>query len=339
MKSILVTGAAGFIGYHLIKTMVSLGFPVVGIDNLQGSCDPDIKTLRLKELGLSMNSDTFTGTSSSGLFVFYKCDINDTETVNKIMSAYSIEFVVHLAASTGVRNSVLYPELYIKNNILGFQNIIQMCRQHKIDKLIYASSSSVYGENPNMPYAEDFSTDKPVSVYAFTKKANELMASVYAGLYGINSVGLRFFTVYGPWVRTDMASYIFMQAISSGNTIQMFNNGNSLRDFTYVDDIVSAITLIAEKMKALKPGSPTVCDIFNVGNSSPVSLNDYLECIEKALNKKASIVNLPIQEGDVTATYAEVSKIYNFIQFRPETPVEIGVPRMVDWFLKHLSNG
>ncbi len=333
MQGLLITGAAGFIGYHVSKKFAGLGYRVYGLDNMQDGIEHNLKGKRLKELGINTAQLHYGKVLEGQTISFFYCDLNDTATLKDFFLSNKIDIVIHLAAQTGVRNSVSCPEIYFRNNISGFQNILQACRLHHINKLIFASSSSVYGENKQMPYHESFATDNPVSVYAATKKANEIMASAYSNLFGMHITGLRFFTVYGPWVRTDMASYIFMKAISEGKTLELFNHGRSLRDFTYVDDVVTAIQLIAQKMTTSEAVDIPKYNIFNVGNSRPVELEKYLNSIETLLGKKANIVNKPKPEGDVTATYACVDKLFDFIGFKPDTPIEQGVKNMVDWYV------
>jgi len=334
MPTVLITGAAGFIGFHLSKVFIKKNYIVYALDNLQGNTEPDLKHKRLACLGIKKDLIEYGKIISAYNFKFIQCDLNDINTLNDFFSSTHFDIVIHLAAQTGVRNSVNNPEIYIKNNIIGFHNLLQACKTFTINKLIFASSSSVYGENKNMPYVEDFSTDNPESIYAVTKKSNELMAHAYSNLFKINAIGLRFFTVYGPWVRTDMASYIFMKSIAEGKPINLYNNGLSLRDFTYVDDVVNSIFLISKKITSPDAHKYPLFNIYNVGNSHPVNLERFLNCIELFLNRKAVIHNKPIQEGDVTATFACVDKLYNFIGFKPDTDIEKGVKKMVDWFTK-----
>ena len=334
MPTVLITGAAGFIGFHLCTVFTENNYVVYALDNLQNSTEPDLKLDRLTSLGINTKLIKYGEIIAAGSLNFIQCDLNDTLTLNKFFTANHFDVVVHLAAQTGVRNSVNNPDIYIKNNIIGFQNVLQTCKNFNINKLIFASSSSVYGENRKMPYLEDFPTDNPESIYAVTKKSNELMAQAYSNLFKINAIGLRFFTVYGPWVRTDMASYIFMKSISEEKPINFYNSGHSLRDFTFVDDVVKSIFLIAKKITGPDAHSYPLFNIYNVGNSHPVNLEKFLNCIELFLNKKADIHNKPIQEGDVTATFACVDKLNQFIQFKPDTDIETGVKKMVDWFTK-----
>ena len=334
MPTVLITGAAGFIGFHLSTVFLENEYTVFGMDNMQKDAEPHLKYERLACLGIDINILEYGKVINTDKFYFLQCDLNDTGKLNDFFQSYHFDLVINLAAQTGVRNSVNNPEIYIKNNIIGFYNLLEVCKKFNITKLIFASSSSVYGENPEMPYMESFSTDNPLSIYAVTKKSNELMAQAYSSLFGINAIGLRFFTVYGPWVRTDMASYIFMKSVFEGHPISLFNNGLSLRDFTFVDDVVKSIFLISQKITGTNAGDYPLFNIYNVGNSHPVNLEKFLNFIETALNKKGNIFNEPIQEGDVAATYACVDKLYNFIGFKPDTDIEKGVEKMVDWFTK-----
>jgi len=334
MPTVLITGAAGFIGFHVCTFFLENNYIVYALDNLQDSPEPHLKKERLACLGINKNLIKYGKLISVGNLNFIQCDLNDTHTLNNFFSSYHFDIVIHLAAQTGVRNSVSNPDIYIENNIIGFQNVLKICKSHNINKLIFASSSSVYGESKKMPYTENIPTDNPVSIYAVTKKSNELMAHAFSNLYKLNVIGLRFFTVYGPWVRTDMASYIFMKSISEEKPINLFNNGLSLRDFTYVDDVVKSIFLISKKITGPDAHKYPLFNIYNVGNSHPVILEKYLNCIELSMNKKAVVHNKPIEEGDVTATFACVDKLYNFIGFKPDTDIEKGVGKMVDWFTK-----
>ena len=334
MPTVLITGAAGFIGFHACNIFLENNYTVYALDNLQENPEPDLKNDRLSCLGINKNLIKYGKIVTIGNLNFIQCDLNDTHIFNNFFSTHHFDCIIHLAAQTGVRNSINNPDIYIKNNIIGFHNLLQACKNFNVHKLIFASSSSVYGENKKMPYFEDFPTDNPLSIYAVTKKSNELMAQAYCNLFGINAIGLRFFTVYGPWVRTDMASYIFMQSIAEKKPINLFNNGLSLRDYTYVDDVVKSIFLISQKITGTDALEYPLFNIYNVGNSHPVNLEKYLNCIELFLNKKAVIHNKPIQEGDVTATFACVDKLSDFIDFKPDTDIEKGVKKMVNWFTK-----
>jgi len=335
MPTVLITGAAGFIGFHVCNVFIENNYDVYALDNIQENTETHLKYERLATLGIDKNRIEYGKLITVENISFIQCDLNDISTLNTFFSDHHFDIVIHLAAQTGVRNSVINPEIYIKNNIIGFHNLLQTCKSHSINKLIFASSSSVYGENKKMPYKEDFPTDNPLSIYAVTKKSNELMAQAYSNLFNLNAIGLRFFTVYGPWVRADMAAYIFMKSIADKKPINLYNNGLSLRDFTYVDDVVKSIFLISKKITSPDAVNYPLFNIYNVGNSHPVNLEKYLNCIERFLNKKAIICNQPMQDGDVTATFACVDKLSDFIGFKPETDIEKGVKKMVDWFTKN----
>jgi UDP-glucuronate 4-epimerase len=339
--TILVTGAAGFIGFHLCRRLIHEGHSVIGVDNLNSYYDPALKKARLEQLNN-------TSTHQSGSFKLLVSDLEDAPKISSIFKEYSPDKVVNLAAQAGVRYSITNPSAYIQSNIVGFLNILEGCRNHDVKNLLYASSSSVYGGNTKLPFSELDSVDHPVSLYAATKKSNELMAHTYSHLYGLPSIGLRFFTVYGPWGRPDMALFLFTKAISEGVPIQVFNNGNMIRDFTYIDDIIeSLIRLLSIPAKpdpdfnSLQPNSATSWaphKVFNIGNSSPTPLMSYIEAIEKSLGIKAIINYLPMQPGDVQATSADTSLLSDYISFRPKTPVETGISRFVEWYKSFYAN-
>jgi len=333
MQSILITGAAGFIGSHLSKKLCDLGFNVVGIDNLNNYYDVNLKHSRLRVLEGNPN------------FKFHKIDLIDREDLNQLFGSNKFEYVVNLAAQAGVRYSLVNPHAYIESNVVGFMNILEACRHNPVKHLVYASSSSVYGANKKIPFSVHDNVDHPISLYAASKKANELMAHTYSSLYNIPTTGLRFFTVYGPYGRPDMALFIFTKAILEGRPIEVYNNGEMRRDFTYIDDIVESIARIIPK--SAKPNtdwSGTDPDpgtsfapyrIFNVGNSQPVSLTTFIEIIEEKLGKKAIKKLMPMQEGDVSATCADVEDLKREVGFKPSTPIEIGVSKFVDWYLEY----
>lgn len=336
--TILVTGAAGFIGFHLSKRLLEDGHNVVALDNVNDYYDPDLKRKRIELL--------YETSSSTGLdFRLYENDINDSASVERIFQEHEFDSVVNLAAQAGVRYSILNPSAYIESNLVGFANILECCRQHSVKHLIFASSSSVYGGNTNLPFSENHTVDHPVSLYAASKKANELMAHSYSHLYGLPVTGLRFFTVYGPWGRPDMALFLFTKAIMNGEPISVFNNGHMVRDFTYIDDIVESITRLLQK-----PATP--CDsfdpqdprpgvswapyrIFNVGNSSPTPLMEYIEALEDALGLVSIKQFLPMQPGDVPATAADTSSLEKWINFKPTTPTRVGVANFVKWYREY----
>ncbi len=334
MARVLITGGAGFIGYHLSVLFLKNNECVYALDNIQDEISGHIKYERLLLLGIEKEEVQYGKLIEKGNYHFIQADINDTPLIEKFLVNRSFDVIIHLAAQTGIRNSLINPDIYLKNNINGFHNILRACIKFHFKKLIFASSSSVYGENKEMPYKENFNTDNPESLYAVTKKTNELLAQTYSNLYQLNTIGLRFFTVYGPWGRTDMAPYIFIKSINEGKTIHLFNNGQSLRDFTFVDDVVKSIYLIFRKITSSESDTYPLFSIFNVGNSKAVVLQKFLSTVEKLLNKKAQIIYKPNQEGDVTATYACVDKLYNFIDFKPDTDIEDGLRKTIDWYIK-----
>jgi len=322
---LLVTGAAGFIGMHSCKRLLERGHEVLGIDNLNAYYDPALKRARLEQLR------PFPG------FAFEKLDIADEPALRAAFESRRFDAVLHLAAQAGVRYSLENPMAYVNSNVAGFLNILEGCRRSKIEHLCYASSSSVYGANTEMPFREDHRVDQPVSMYAATKRANELMAHSYSALYGMRSTGLRFFTVYGPWGRPDMALFIFTRAILSGKPIRVFNGGDMLRDFTYIDDIVEAVVaLLDQPGRGRQDGQKA--SLYNVGHGSPIKLLDYVREIEKALGRKATIELAPMQQGDVQATYASTEKLRAAIGYSPATTIETGVGRFVDWYRSYYAN-
>jgi UDP-glucuronate 4-epimerase len=333
--TVLVTGAAGFIGYHLSKRLLEAGTPVVGYDNLNPYYDPSLKKARLAQLEAISNA--------SGVpFALIEADLEDADAVRLAFECHQPSKVVNLAAQAGVRYSIENPAAYIQSNLVGFGHLLEGCRHHGVQHLIYASSSSVYGGNTNLPFAEHQSVDHPVSLYAASKKANELMAHTYSHLYGIAATGLRFFTVYGPWGRPDMALFLFTKAMLAGEPIQVFNNGEMVRDFTYVDDIVESLIRLLDKPATPDPTFDTADPnpatswaphrVFNIGNSSPIPLMSYIEAVENALGLTATKTFLPMQPGDVPATAADTSALEAWIGFRPNTSVTVGVARFVSWY-------
>lgn len=331
---ILVTGAAGFIGYHVSKRLLSEGHSVIGIDNLNAYYDMTLKQARLKLLTDDKNFQQ--------RFQFYQLSIEDRQELDKVFAKQPISTVIHLAAQAGVRYSLTNPQAYIDSNIVGFMNMLECCRHHHIEHLIYASSSSVYGANTKLPFSIHDNVDHPVSLYAATKKANELMAHTYSHLFGLSTTGLRFFTVYGPWGRPDMALFLFTKAILEGKSIQVFNHGLMKRDFTYIDDIVEGIIRLVEHKPAPNPDwdghdpdPGTSCApyrLYNIGNHQPVALSYFIEVIEKKLGKQAIKVYLPLQPGDVPETYADVDDLMNAVGFKPNTSIEDGIGHFVDWY-------
>lgn len=333
MKRILVTGAAGFIGSHLANRLLNEGYEIIGVDNINDYYDVNLKKSRLN---LIRNHENFK---------FEKISLEDKEAMESVFSKYKPNIVVNLAAQAGVRYSLENPQAYIEANIVGFTNVLEGSRHHKVDHLIYASSSSVYGANTSLPFSVHDNVDHPMSLYAATKKANELMAHTYSQLYDIPTTGLRFFTVYGPWGRPDMALFLFTQSIINGKPINVFNNGEMMRDFTYVDDIVESISRLIKKPaqpnpkwtgKKPDPGtSYAPYKIYNIGNNSPVNLMDFIEAIEEKIGKKASKNFMPIQAGDVPATYADVADLYRDIDFQPQTNIKDGIGKFIDWYVEY----
>ena len=321
---LLVTGAAGFIGMHSCKRLLERGHEVLGIDNLNAYYDPALKRARLERL------------QSQPKFSFEKIDIADAHAVAAVFGGKSFDTVLHLAAQAGVRYSLENPMAYVNSNVAGFLNILEGCRSAKIAHLCYASSSSVYGANTELPFREEHRVDKPVSLYAATKRVNELMAESYSASFGVRCTGLRFFTVYGPWGRPDMALFIFTRAMLEGKPIRVFNGGDMLRDFTYIDDIVEAVTAIVEKPH---PGvnAGGSARLFNIGHGAPVKLMDFVRAVERALGKKAQIELAPMQTGDVQATYASTDRLRAEIGYAPSTPIEVGVERFVAWYKEHYA--
>jgi UDP-glucuronate 4-epimerase len=328
--NILVTGAAGFIGFHLSKRLLAENHHVIGVDNLNDYYDVRLKNERIKQLE---NNDKFT---------FYKVDLADSEGLNSIFERHSIPIVINLAAQAGVRYSLTHPHSYVHSNLVGFVNILEACRHYQVEHLLYASSSSVYGANTKTPFSTQDSVDHPVSIYAATKKANELMAHTYSHLFNIPTTGLRFFTVYGPWGRPDMAYYSFTKDIIEGNPIKVYNNGNMRRDFTYIDDIVEGIVKLLNQPPEPDPNrnldpstSHAPYKIYNIGNNSPVRLLDFIQTLENLIGKKAKIEFLPMQPGDVKETYADITDLQKAAGFSPATPLEIGLSQFVDWYKKY----
>lgn len=331
---ILITGAAGFIGFHLAKKLLQNGHSVVGVDNINDYYNPDLKLDRLEELGLKKDQVVFKNTkclsSSHENLVFYKSDLTDDRFLNTELSNFSFDLVCHLAAQPGVRYSIENPKAYIESNIVAFLNIMEFVRSQNIKRILYASSSSVYGELNTVPFSENDVVDKPVSLYAATKKSNELMAFTYSHLYKIETIGLRFFTVYGPWGRPDMAYFSFTKNISEGKEIQLYNMGNMFRDFTYIDDIVDSITVIAENKKGIHFSNNY--KVYNIGNNRPEKLIDFINVIEQELDKMATIKYVEMQMGDVTRTYADISSLTQDFGYKPNTSIKEGIAKFITWY-------
>jgi UDP-glucuronate 4-epimerase len=318
--NILLTGAAGFIGLHTAQRLLARGDMVVGVDNLNDYYDVGLKRARLALLEAQPG------------FRFLPLDVADRPAMADLFTQHRFDAVVHLAAQAGVRYSISHPAAYIDSNLSGFGNILEGCRGQRVQHLVYASSSSVYGGNTKMPFAETDAVDHPVSLYAATKKANELMAHTYSHLYGLPTTGLRFFTVYGPWGRPDMAYFLFTRAVLAGQPIQVFNHGDMKRDFTYVDDIAEGVLRVLDKPATPEAGSQVPYRVFNIGNNDPVPLLDFIACIEQALGKTAVKQFLPMQDGDVPATYASTDALRDWVGFAPSTPLADGIGRFVDWY-------
>jgi UDP-glucuronate 4-epimerase len=334
---ILVTGAAGFIGFHLSKRLCDNGYTVVGIDNINDYYDVRLKNARLDLLRQNQN------------FAFHQLDLTDKDGINELFAFNKFHFVVNLAAQAGVRYSITNPHAYLESNIHGFLNILEASRHNRIKHLVYASSSSVYGANKKMPFSTHDNIDHPLSLYAASKKSNELMAHTYSVLYNLPTTGLRFFSAYGTYGRPDMALYIFTKAILAGEPINVFNHGKMRRDFTYVDDLVESITRLIPKIatpnknwNGLHPdpaSSFSPFKIYNVGNNSTVELIRFIEIIEEKLGRKAIKNFLPMQEGDVPEALADVEDLQKEIGFKPSTPIEVGVAKFIDWYLDFYENG
>jgi UDP-glucuronate 4-epimerase len=330
LTPIIITGAAGFIGYHVSQRFLAMGREVVGIDNLNDYYDVSLKVARLAQLQKQQK------------FRFLRLDLAEPNALASLFKEQKFELVIHLAAQAGVRYSLSNPEAYIKSNIEGFLNVLEACRHHQVEHLLYASSSSVYGANTQMPFSCSQNTDHPVSLYGATKKANELMAHTYSHLFGLPTTGLRFFTVYGPWGRPDMALFLFTKAILAGQPISVFNNGEMQRDFTYIDDIVEGIYRLSSHIPTPDlnwngdhpdpSASRAPYKIYNIGNNEPVQLLRLIEILEKALGVPAIKKLLPLQPGDVLATYADINDLNQAVGFRPCTPIEMGVERFVAWY-------
>ncbi len=332
-SKILISGAAGFIGFHLAKFMLERGHFVVGLDNLNSYYDPKLKEGRLDVLRTYKN------------FVFYRADLKEKPAVDEAFAACKPEYVVNLAAQAGVRYSLENPYAYVDSNLVGFVNVLEACRSYAVRHLLFASSSSVYGGNKTVPFSTEHNTDHPVSLYAATKKANELMAHTYAHLYGIPSTGVRLFTVYGPWGRPDMAYFSFTRDILAGMPIKVFNHGRMSRDFTYIDDVVKALYRLIGLVPKANPywdekagpisESFAPYKIYNLGNNSPVKLSRFIAVLENCLGKKAQKIYLDMQPGDVIMTYADVTDLEKAVGFKPETPIEEGLAKFVEWYRKY----
>ena len=344
---ILITGTAGFIGFHLAKRLLERGDIVVGIDNINDYYDVNLKYARLAETGISREAENWHTKVQSTKFPnysFVRMNLEDRDQLNLLFEQEKFDKVCNLAAQAGVRYSLENPHAYINSNIVGFVNILEACRHYQIKHLAYASSSSVYGNNTKMPLSTSDNVDHPISLYAATKKSNELMAHTYSHLFGLPTTGLRFFTVYGPWGRPDMAYFKFTKAILNDESIPVYNNGDLYRDFTYIDDIIEGVIRVIDNPPSAKTyfevDSRPGCDkkgsslykIYNIGNSSPVLLMDYIAAIEKALNREAKKEFLPMQPGDVTRTDADVADLIENFGYKPDTPVSLGIEKFIKWY-------
>lgn len=345
MKKVLITGTAGFIGSHLARKLIEDGYQVMGLDIINDYYDIELKYSRLALSGISKDDIAYNKIITSSLFPNYRfiqLKLEDGEAIQELFKSQDFDVVVNLAAQAGVRYSLTHPQVYLDSNISGFLNILEACRNYPVENLIYASSSSVYGLNKSMPFSVSSNVDHPVSLYAASKKSNELMAHTYSHLFAVPTIGLRFFTVYGPWGRPDMALFLFTKAIKEGKAIQVFNHGNMERDFTYVDDIVGGIEkMVAKPQVTRKDWDATVPDpshssapykIYNIGNSSPVKLTHFIETIEKELGTVAEKEMMPIQAGDVEKTWADVSALSRDYDYNPGTSVEYGIKKFIEWY-------
>ena len=342
---ILITGTAGFIGMHLAQKLLDRGDEVVGLDSLNDYYDVNLKHNRLKKMGIDPEKLSYGQIIQSNTFSnhqFIQLKLEDKEGLLKLFEEQKFDKVMNLAAQAGVRYSLTNPDAYIEANIIGFINLLEACRHHKIKHLAYASSSSVYGSNTNMPFSTSHNVDHPVSLYAASKKSNELMAHTYSHLFGIPTTGLRFFTVYGPWGRPDMALFLFTKAILENKSIKVFNYGEMKRDFTYIDDIVEGVIRVVDNPPVENPDwdasdedpsrSKAPYKIYNIGNSNPVKLMDFIKAIENSLGMEAKKDMLPLQPGDVPATYADTTALEKELGYKPETSVEFGIKAFVDWY-------
>ena len=350
MNKILITGTAGFIGFHLVRKLIEKDYEIVGLDNINDYYDINLKYSRLSESGIQksiIREGELVQSNRYDRYRFIKLELENKEGMDALFKNEKFDYVVHLAAQAGVRYSLVNPHAYINSNITGFLNILEGCRHFPVKHMVFASSSSVYGANTKIPFSTDHNVDHPISLYAATKKANELMAHTYASLYRVPATGLRFFTVYGPWGRPDMALFLFTKAISEGKPIDVFNNGNMQRDFTYIDDIIGGIERLIPNPPQSNPEwdgdrpdpatSFAPYKVFNIGNNSPVKLMTFIQTIEKALGKKATLNMMPMQPGDVPATYADVQGLVEAVDFKPDTPIERGIKEFVSWYTSHYA--
>ena len=337
MKTVLITGIAGFIGFHLAHKLINNGFIVVGIDNINDYYDIQLKYGRLKELGIVQNQaekflQKVTSDEYGDQLTFYRINLEDEDNLPKLFAEYKFDLVVNLAAQAGVRYSIQNPLAYGKTNLMGFLNLLECCRHYNVTRLLYASSSSVYGNSSDVPFNTDQNVNHPISLYAATKKANELMAHTYSHLYNLQTIGLRFFTVYGPWGRPDMAMFLFTDAIINNKPLKVFNNGDLSRDFTYIDDIIQGIEKVIYNNTQTEK-----YQLYNIGNSKPVQLMDFIREIEKSTGLEAQLEMYPMQDGDVNQTWADVSLLKEKFDYNPSFPVDKGVSNFVKWYKEYYN--
>lgn len=349
MKHVFITGTAGFIGFWLAKKLLNAGYKVTGYDNINDYYDVNLKLSRLSDAGINKEAIEYGKPvyNTDGTYTFIKGDLTDKELIDRLFERHKYDIVVNLAAQAGVRHSLSHPYVYINSNITGFLNILEACRHHPVEHLLYASSSSVYGLNTKMPLSEDQTTDHPMSLYAASKKANEMMAHCYSQLYNIPTTGLRFFTVYGPWGRPDMALFLFTKAILADQPIQLFNSGKMIRDFTFVEDITESIKRLIplppqtnpqwDSRQALSDQSSAPFRVLNIGNSNPVPLSAYIEAIENKLGKVAKKNLLPMQPGDVPSTHADCSRLESITGFKPVKTIHEGINEFLDWYREYYN--
>ena len=338
MKQALVTGAAGFIGFHLVRALLRAGYAVVGIDNLNSYYSPALKLARLTESGIDADTLEKEGKASSVKgepYRFLKLDLAHREAMERLFEENHFDLVINLAGQAGVRYSIENPYSYVESNVLGFLNVLECCRHHRPDHLLYASSSSVYGLQETTPYREDQMTDTPVSLYAATKKSNELMAHAYSKLYGIPATGLRFFTVYGPWGRPDMAPFLFLRNVMAGQPIRVFNHGNLSRDFTYVDDIIAGVMSLLNHL----PSGAVPHNVYNIGDSSPVRLMHFIHEIERVAGRPAVMQMEEMQPGDVYSTFADTTRLHDATGYAPRVALPEGISRFYEWYVGFYGEG
>ncbi|WP_313095879.1 NAD-dependent epimerase/dehydratase family protein [Empedobacter sp.] len=337
MKTVFITGVAGFIGYHLAEKLIEKNIKVVGIDNINDYYTVQLKYDRLKELGINQEFASNFGqkvlsSKHEEKMIFYRMNLEDKESLAQLFKTYSFDAVVNMAAQAGVRYSIENPDAYGQSNLVGFLNILECCRNYNVKKLLYASSSSIYGNSSDVPFSTNQNVDHPISLYAATKKANELMAHAYSHLYDFQTIGLRFFTVYGPWGRPDMAMFLFTDAILNHQPLKVFNHGDLSRDFTYIDDIIQGIDKILEDKNTNEK-----YQLYNIGNSKPVQLMDFIKEIEKSTGEKAILEMYPMQAGDVNQTWADVQELKDKFGYNPHYPVDKGVYNFVQWYRKYYN--